>query len=242
MRYSAFLPTIAGVIAGALAGGAVVLLTSSGESIATSGATKSKTAPHAAGDDAKTERAALRRQIAGVRSGQPADTDTSEKIAELERRLDELKGPATDPDQLLHEVRARSERARQEFTERVASFERDTVDPEWGPATTTLLTTSLADVAAVGGGYKAVDVKCRMDSCKATLRWDSRERAEAGLAETASAPLKTNCGRTVSLNDSEAEDGSQEATLLLDCTEWRASGSVPLEAVIPNGASQTALK
>lgn len=231
MKYASMLPTVAGVVAGALAGSAVVLISALG----TSGDGKPDTGAEAArrrngGPERKSETADLRRQIAGLRGVQHPASDAIERIESLERRLDEL--AQQEPPVPPNPIPPSPEEAGRDFASRVATLERDAVDPDWAPNTSTLLTRSLAEFATQAG-YEAVDVDCRTTSCMATLRWDSLEAAEAGMEKAVRAQLRANCSRGIRLNDAAEPDGSFHGTMLLDCTEWRASGSVPLFDELP---------
>jgi hypothetical protein len=77
--------------------------------------------------------------------------------------------------------------------------------------------------------FALLDVECRSETCRAVVRWDSLALAKENYQRLVVTPIRVNCGRTILIPDAEGP-GPVEATLILDCAEWKATGSEPFPA------------
>lgn len=117
--------------------------------------------------------------------------------------------------------------------ETIREHQAEAVDPSFGPATMPIVRKDFERVEALGG-FQTGAVDCRTTSCSVALKWPSLHEAKSHYIHAIGASLRIGCSKTIVIPEQANADGSVEATLMLDCTEWRASGAEPLaEAELP---------
>lgn len=110
--------------------------------------------------------------------------------------------------------------------ETIRRHRAEPIDREWGPRTDALINADLAKLEDLAK-FHLLEVECRAHSCRAVVRWDRFDLARNNHQQLLTAPIRANCGRTILVPDAE-DDAPVEATLILDCTDWKAQGSNPL--------------
>jgi hypothetical protein len=78
--------------------------------------------------------------------------------------------------------------------------------------------------------FKLGEVDCRSTSCLATLEWNNATEAREEFGKLAHEPFDVNCARSISLPGDAEPSMPVQATLILDCTNWKAEGSQFLSA------------
>lgn len=117
--------------------------------------------------------------------------------------------------------------------ETIREHRAEALDPSWGPATVPVLKKDFERAQGLGK-FEVGAVDCRTTTCSVALKWPSLGAAKSHYTHAIGASLRIGCSKTVVIPDEANADGSVDATLMLDCTDWRASGAEPMaEADLP---------
>lgn len=109
----------------------------------------------------------------------------------------------------------------------IAAHLSEPIDASWGPRFTQTLRADAERLASVGH-YTLNDVECRDSTCRLSVHWENFGTARASYEQLLHQPLALNCERTILVPETDA-DVAVDATLLLDCSEWKANGSEVLD-------------
>ena len=101
----------------------------------------------------------------------------------------------------------------------------DAVDSSWENITTPSLRTHLEHIAKEGT-YRVADVNCRSTSCVATFEWPTRADAMREYAAIIHQQFDVNCSRGITLPETGDPSQPLQATMFLDCAQWKKGGSV----------------
>jgi hypothetical protein len=120
----------------------------------------------------------------------------------------------------------------EELKTRLSAFSTIRRDQRWAGTTEKLFDGDFAGMALSTSAPPRVE--CRDDSCVAEVEWDSKEKGMREVTRLAHHGYAANCATslipgTLSHPMEESADGkSLKALLYLDCSSWKAGGSVPL--------------
>jgi hypothetical protein len=109
----------------------------------------------------------------------------------------------------------------------IAQHKSERMDPDWGPRSSKALRAD-AERLATFGRYSINEVECRDETCRVNVHWEKFSTARTSYEELLHQPLAMSCGRSIVIPE-VAADESVDATLLLDCAEWKANGSELLD-------------
>jgi hypothetical protein len=100
------------------------------------------------------------------------------------------------------------------------------IDPAWSSSTESLVDADLAPIETAAD-FDLREIECRANTCRAVVRWPRFDIARSNYRYLLATPIRVNCARTILVPEA-ADDEPVEATLILDCTDWKASGAKPL--------------
>jgi hypothetical protein len=159
-----------------------------------------------------------------------------EQLSALDRRLAKLE--AADASPVPGSAAEAPIDHRRKHEDDIQRHRAEPVDTGWGPRTNRLLS---ADFEKAKGwtDFDLVSVDCRTTTCAAVLQWDSHEQAAAHYGEIVRNLYRADCERSIVIPDTPADNGHWQATMIFDCTDWRANGAEPLPDIAPPARPRT---
>ena len=130
------------------------------------------------------------------------------------------------------DLAAETARIRSSFSEKLAKHSAQPTDATWARSTEGILRDALSDTGKKAG-FRTADVSCRTTSCVANLEWDSYEAMRANLHTAYESNHNVNCARWALAPEDQNAGGRVTVPLILDCTDWKSEGSIPLSVRTP---------
>lgn len=184
------------------------------------------------------ERLAIERRLAAVegRGNDPVYVQVPVAVREPARGAVAAEEPPSFEDEARPaepDVARRRDEQRDQLARRTESaiekhrLERQ--DSAWAAKATPSLRADLEKVAQARK-FELGEVDCRSTSCLAKLEWSNAAEAREEFGNLARETFEVNCARSITLPDAVEPSAPVEATLILDCTEWKSGGSQLLTA------------
>jgi hypothetical protein len=217
----------AGIVGGAIGGGVVafVIVASLRQADADPRALPARAATQAPREDKPGE--PPRSSGANQRRVQQLE----ERLGKLEEASDEARHSAEDvkpPEP--PPTRAEYVASQQKL---IAEHRQEATDPQWATSTKRAFEEDLARAKAQGTTFELAELDCRTTSCVLTAAWNTREEALSQYEYLFHYPTRASCARQVLVSEEANAAGKFEASIVYDCTDWRADGAVLGEALDP---------
>jgi hypothetical protein len=106
-------------------------------------------------------------------------------------------------------------------------------DRDWALMAKGALSEDFGMAKAQGLSFELAEVDCRTTSCLLTAEWNTRDEALSQYEYLMHYPTRANCARQVLVSDEANSAGKITATIVYDCTDWRAEGATLSPAVPP---------
>jgi hypothetical protein len=231
-RARSWVGVAAGVVGGAIGGGCVAFVIILGRGRASAGS--ASLASHGRGEVPREAPREDRRLDSLIAAG-AAD---KQRIQQLEARLGRLEdsdGGAQQakeniaplaPPPTVAEYAARQAKL-------IADHRLEAVDSQWAPATTRAFSQDFAAAKAQGTTFEIDEVDCRTTSCVLTASWATKDEALNQYEYLLHYPMQAGCARQVLVSEQQNAAGRFEASIVYDCTDWRADGAVLAHAAAP---------
>lgn len=226
-RGRTWLGVAAGVVGGAVGGGVVafVIVANLRQADADPGALSARAATHAPREDERGEPAR-------------ASGPNPRRVQQLEERLGKLEEASDEGRHSAENVKPPEPSPSR--TDYVASQQKligdhrqEATDPQWATSTKRSLEEDLARAKAQGTTFELAELDCRTTSCVLTAAWSTREEALSQYEYLFHYPTRANCARQALVSEEANAAGKFEASIVYDCTDWRADGAVLGEPMDP---------
>jgi hypothetical protein len=157
------------------------------------------------------------------------------RLRELEARVQTASVPSSaphvaEPEEPEHEGAPEDRKAAfwAKVDQSLKDFSAEPVDTSWSQKATAFINADLTSLAAKNH-FKVSSVECKTTSCLARVEWDSQASANQEYGQLMHHSYKTNCMRSVLLDERLQPSGKQGAMLLFECESWRADGEPVVE-------------
>jgi len=214
MQSSKIITVVVSALAGTLGGGA-----------AATWAAAHARPPEAVHVEASKPASAERAASPVLNPGREQLNQQLQQLRQIEARVGKLEQPVTEtqPSPSPQEVPPPGFYQRQHEVA-IREHQAEVVDPAWGPATTSVMREDFQQMQAAGQ-FQVGAVACKTTTCSVVFKWASMDQARNSYMSTVSTALRVGCARTIIVPDEPNRDGTVDATMLLDCADWRASGA-----------------
>lgn len=186
--------------------------------------------PLPAAERASSDPEAEAPRSAATRRASGRDLAMLQKVGELESRVTELEEAEpveVDPGVPDDPTAARTpEEYLEDHAQALEEHRAEPIDQAWSTVTTRSVQ---SDIEQLGEeiGFGVGRVECRNETCSAETSWEHFSEAKDNYMRILTSPFRANCARRIIFPE-RGPDEPVSGTLLLDCSDWKQQGSVPL--------------